>query len=345
MDLKTYPWQDGLISELQALKARMPNAVLVYGPRGIGTFEAVHAFARDLLCTHPGPDGAACGSCHGCAMFAAQTHPDIRYLVSEAESVPRDIAFVPPDNATDDRKNLYREILIHQTRGLGEFLSLKSHEGGRRVVLVYPADMIRAEAAASLLKNLEEPPADTVFLLVADAIDRVLATIRSRCRLIRARVPTREESLAWLQAQGVADAEQKLVDAGGMPVAVFDEDARFVLAPEARRAILDVLAQGARGNAAGVIDAVGRDVTLSAAALVFSRWAWDLAAVREGAPARYYPQYQQDLQAVARGSSAAGLYRWINSVRDVRRVASHPLQAKTVIEALMLSYQRCLAQG
>lgn len=343
MAVETFPWQTELLASLNELRDRLPNGILVYGPRGIGTFEAVHAFAKNLLCESPDIHGNACGHCHGCHMFDAFTHPDIRYVVSEAESVPRELPFTPPDNATDDRKNLYKEILIYQTRALTDFLNLTSHEGGRRVVLVYPADMIRAEAAASLLKSLEEPPENTVFLLVADEIDRVLPTIRSRCRLIRARVPTKEESIAWLTQKGVDNPEQKLIEAGGMPLSVFDQDARFVLAPELRDKILNVLAQGKTGNPADVIDAVGKDVTLSAAALLFSRWAWDLASVRQGGTARYYPQYQSQLSMIASAAPAAGLYMWINSVRDVRRVASHPLNTKTVIEALMLSYQRNLS--
>ena len=62
------------------------------------------------------------------------THPDIRYVVSEAEALPRGLPFVAPDNASANRKNLYREILIHQPRALADFLNLKSHEGGVRVV-------------------------------------------------------------------------------------------------------------------------------------------------------------------------------------------------------------------
>ena len=344
MEIKTYPWQSELLASLNELKNKLPNGILVYGPRGIGTFDAVHAFARNLLCQNPNPDGSACGHCHGCHMFDVNTHPDIRYVVSEAESLPRELPFTPPDNATDDRKNPYREILIYQTRALTDFLNLTSHEGGKRVVLVYPADMIRAEAAASLLKSLEEPPEETVFLLVTDEIDRVLPTIRSRCRLIRARVPTPDESIAWLESQGVTDARSKLIEAGGMPLSVCDQDPRFYLAPELRDKILDVLSQGQNTNVAEVIDAVGRDVTLSAVALIFSRWAWDLAGVRQGAAPRYYPERKRQLQEVAETSSASGLYMWINSVRDVRRVASHPLNAKTVIEALLLSYQRSLAQ-
>lgn len=81
-------------------------------------------------------------------------------------------------------------------------------------------------------------------MLVADEIDRVLPTIRSRCRLIRAGAPTREQSLEWLKSQGVQEAERKLTEAGGMPLAVFDEDARFRLSDEMRERFLAYLKLG-----------------------------------------------------------------------------------------------------
>lgn len=340
MTLKLYPWQTQLEKDLLALRDRLPNGILVYGPRGTGIFDLVWAFAKSLLCEKPAPDGTPCGRCRGCHLAGAGTHPDIRYIVSEAESLPRDIAFAAPDNAAGDRKSPYREILIYQTRSLSDFLNLKSHEGGVRIVLVYPADRIRAEAAASLLKSLEEPPENTVFMLVADEIDRVLPTIRSRCRLIRASAPTHEEALAWLQQQGVADAEQRLVEAGGMPLAVFDEDARFKMSEATRGKMLDYLAKGRHATPAEALTIVDKDVTLSAAALFLSRWAWDLASAMVGAEPQYFPQCAGQIREIVRTAEPTGLYTWINSVRDVRRVSDHPLNARTVIEALLLSYAR-----
>ncbi len=342
MTLKLYPWQDELEKALSNLRGRLPNGILVYGPRGTGLFDMVRGFAESLLCEHPAPDGTPCGSCKGCRLVKAGTHPDIRYVVSEAESLPRSIPFTPPETAASDRKTVYREILIHQTRALADFLNLKSNEGRVKVVLVYPADRIRAEAAASLLKSLEEPPEDTVFILVADEIDRVLATIRSRCRLIRASAPSREEALAWLQSKGVENAEHKLTEAGGMPLAVFDEDPRFKLTDEVREKLFAYLGKGAAAQPQEALAVVDKDVTLSAATLFLSRWAWDLASAKVGCPVQYFPEQAAQIKAVAQAADAAGLYTWINSVRDARRVSEHPLNARTVIEALLLSYARNL---
>ena len=194
MGLAVYPWQEELARELVSFRNNLPNGLLIYGPRGIGTIDLVVAYAKSLFCEHPHRDGTPCGECKGCKMANAFTHPDLRYVVSEAEAIPRGIPFEPPSNASKDRK-IYREILIHQPRELTDFLNLAPHiENGRRIIVVYPADAIRADAAATFLKSLEEPPERTTFLLVADDIDRVLPTIRSRCRLLRAKAPTHEEA-------------------------------------------------------------------------------------------------------------------------------------------------------
>ncbi|MCF0253153.1 MAG: DNA polymerase III subunit delta [Duodenibacillus sp.] len=340
MALSVYPWQDGLARDLQALRGRLPNGLLVHGPRGIGTFELLLRFARSLLCRAPGPDGEPCGRCKGCAMTAAHTHPDLRYVVSEAECAPRGLPFEPPEGAGDSRKNLYQDILIHQPRALQDMLTLTSHSGGRRVIVVYPADRLRPEAAATLLKTLEEPPGDTVFLLAADDIDRVLPTIRSRCRLLRAAPPSREEALAWLAGQGVKEPGEALALAGGMPLAAFETDPRRVLAPAARKAFEELLARGGRASPAEIIAAVPRDLQLPAAALFFSRWAWDLASVRQGGAPRYFPHRAKQLQALAAQLSAPALYRWVNAAADVSRAAGHPLSAQLAAERLLLAYQR-----
>ena len=343
MALALYPWQEKLAAALNAMRERMPNGLLIYGPRGIGTFELAERFARSLLCTSPAPGGEACGHCKGCKLTSAMTHPDLVYVLSEAEAVPRELPFAEPENATSERKNLYREILIHQTRHLPEIFSLKPNMGGRRVVLVYPADQLRAEAAAAILKSLEEPPENTLFILVADSVDFVLPTIRSRCRLLKAEPPTPNEALAWLKTRKVPDPEGALVAAGGMPLAVFEKDEKRVLTPEQRAKLLDFLRLGRRGNAAAAVGAVTRDMTLQATSVFLSRWAWDLAGAVSGVAPRYFPGEARVFEELAQGGlKPTAIFMWVNSVRDVCRVSDHPLTARVVIEQLLLAYLRAI---
>ena len=127
-----------------------------------------------------------------------------------------------------------------------------------------------------------------------------------------------------------------------MPLAVFEEDARYRLSDEVREKFLAYLVQGRQAPAAQALSIVDKDVTLSAAALFLSRWAWDLASAQVGAEPQYFPQYKDQIEAVARAADPSGLYTWINSVRDVRRVSEHPLNARAIIEALLISYARNL---
>ena len=96
MGLAIYPWQEELAQELVSFRETLPNGLLIYGPRGIGTIDLVIAYAKSLFCEHPKKDGTPCGECKGCKMAQAFTHPDLRYVVSEAESIPRGIPFEPP---------------------------------------------------------------------------------------------------------------------------------------------------------------------------------------------------------------------------------------------------------
>ena len=73
MGLAIYPWQSELASQLVAVRDSLPNGLLVYGAKGIGTIDLVIAFARSLFCEHPAKDGTPCGQCKGCRMAAANT--------------------------------------------------------------------------------------------------------------------------------------------------------------------------------------------------------------------------------------------------------------------------------
>ena len=144
------------------LAGRLGHAHLVAGPEGVGKGFLVRRWAAMLLCRNPqtgsGPDPQACGHCPSCQALRSGNH--VGYLeISTEGSGPVEIARM-------------REIL--------HFLSLRGD--GRRVVLIDNADQLREEAANALLKILEEPPAETHFLLVSHRPARLLKTIVSRCQ-------------------------------------------------------------------------------------------------------------------------------------------------------------------
>ena len=109
------------------------------------------------------------------------------------------------------------EIVVDQIRELSARLAMNSQFGGWQVASIDPADAMNPAAANALLKTLEEPAAQTMLILLADAPWRLPQTIRSRCQRIEFHMPATADALAWLQAEGVRDAAGALAAAGGNP--------------------------------------------------------------------------------------------------------------------------------
>ncbi|MGD9584048.1 MAG: DNA polymerase III subunit delta' [Lysobacterales bacterium] len=194
------PWQ-----QLQARRSagRLPHALLLAAPAGLGQLEFAQALVHGLLCEHNDAQGFACGHCRGCKLLAAGSHPDYRFITLEL----------------NDQDKLRKEIVIEQIRHLCEQSARTSHFGGHRLALIDPADKLNHNAANALLKTLEEPDENAVFLLLSEQPSRLPATIRSRCQRITIPLPSHAQALAWLTAEGVpADAAQAaLVLADGNP--------------------------------------------------------------------------------------------------------------------------------
>lgn len=136
-------------------RKRMPHAILLSGPSGIGKFMVASVLATALLCqASPGP----CGSCQSCLQVSYGTHPDL--------------LLVSPDGAN---------IKIEQIRNLQHEVAMTPYVSARRVCMIDGAELMTVQAANSLLKVLEEPVGDVVFILVASNKQMLLPTIISRC--------------------------------------------------------------------------------------------------------------------------------------------------------------------
>ncbi|HEY6721582.1 MAG TPA: DNA polymerase III subunit delta', partial [Burkholderiales bacterium] len=210
-----FTWQEPAWKAWTRLRERLHHAVLIQSGEGFGEFEFAQAVAQSLLCEKPRPGGYACGSCQACHWFLQGNHPDFRLIVPES---------MAPDRREEDTEPAKKEtrseqIRIEQVRELAGFLSVGTHRAGLRVLLIYPAETMNANTQNALLKSLEEPPPDTVFLLVATQSERLLATVRSRCMKVGLPIPESGEVVRWLKEQGVAHPEATLAGVGGAPLA------------------------------------------------------------------------------------------------------------------------------
>ncbi len=186
------PWVEAAWAQWHRRVAdeRVPHAVLVAGPAGLGKRALAADIGAALLCDARRPDGRACGRCRACLLLAAGTHPDFRRISFEVN---------------EDTDKLRTEIVVEQIRKLRDAMAQTSQFGGWRVALFDPAEGMNTASFNALLKTLEEPAARAVLLLVADRPSLLPATIRSRCQRIDLRFPPRAEALAWLVAGGLAE--------------------------------------------------------------------------------------------------------------------------------------------
>lgn len=161
----------------------MTHAWLFTGPAGSGRSVAARALASALQCTSEGAPG--CGQCPGCRTVQAGSHPDVRAIVPEGLS-----------------------ISVSEMRGVVQLAARRPAFGRWQIVVIEDADRLTEQAFNALLKMIEEPPAQTVFLLCAPSThpDDVSVTIRSRCRLVSLRTPPAEAVAGVLMADGI-DAE------------------------------------------------------------------------------------------------------------------------------------------
>lgn len=343
----TYPWQQGAWTRLQQMRERLPHAILFHGPLGVGKAHFMESFAQALLCENVRPDGHACGSCASCGWFLQNNHPDYRRVRPEAledepgaegeegaESTPAASAKAKAGKAPS------KEIKIEQVRALADFMNISTHRQGLRVVVLYPAESLNMPASNALLKTLEEPPPGTVFLLASNSLDRLLPTILSRCRKFAMPMPALDEALAWLEAQGVRDADSWLREQGGAPLAALAE------AEAGSREDLETLLQFlAAPSADGALRSAEKLSKAALPALVAwqQRWLYDVFSLKLSGKIRYYPRYQKALAALAARVSTGSLNRAIKAAGERRAVADHPLSAKLFVEDMLLEYTSCCA--
>ncbi len=256
--VRGHPHPLGLLKRAIA-SGRVASAYLFVGPDGVGKDRSALALAQTLNCRAPreGPD--ACGECFPCRRIAEGLHPDVIAIQRELKEPPKD----PNDAKTRallarrleeiPEGDLSEVITVEQVTAMQARMPFRPHEGGRRVVIIREPERLygtQGKAANRVLKTLEEPPADTHFVLLSARPSQVLTTIRSRCQVVRFGLLDDGDVVAALEGLGVDSAAAR--DA----VALADGSigkALIMLDPEAmehRRglmtAILTALKQGGR---------------------------------------------------------------------------------------------------
>lgn len=328
------PWQHDLASAWLTQRERFAHAWLIHGMPGIGKQRFALAAAASLLCASP-IDGLACGQCQDCQWIRSGNHPDLRRIRPDAVAAEEGIAQSADDAAPATSKNPSREIRIDQLRELGSWFNTATHRGGWRVAVLYPARAMNVISANALLKVLEEPPAHTVFLLVADAPDQLLPTLLSRCRRLPLPVPPVQDSLDWLTGQGVDKPADWLAAASQAPLRAWQmAQDREQACPDWVSDVLRLAASNATnpdlGAVADRLEKIAPEVWIDTLQRLFV----DLSLARHQLAPRYFPSLQALEPLAARTSSrnVAEISRWL---AEQRAVASHPLNTRLFVHAVL----------
>jgi DNA polymerase-3 subunit delta' len=305
---------------------------LIQSGEGLGEFEFAQACAQSLLCEKPQPDRQACGTCHACNWFSLGNHPDFRLIV------PESMAPESREEGAEPAKKRSEQIRIEQARELADFLAVGTHRGGLRVILVYPAEAMNVNTQNALLKNLEEPPPATVFLLVTTQPERLLATVRSRCLKFSLPFPPPDPILLWLREQGLKQPEATLAGAGGAPLAAL----KAVNTDADRLRFIEDLGNPGFDPIA-LAEAVVR-IPLGDLVGWLQRWSYDLLLARVAGRVRYNPNQERVIADTARHCDAVDIAAYLRRLAQARALARHPLNAKLFVEDLLLQYQRLVAR-
>lgn len=215
---------------------RVPHAIMLCGPSGCGKMALAIAFASYLLCSNR-RDGDSCGVCPQCAMTAKYAHPDLHFsypvirpagtgsehkmssedFMSEWRHMLDGGPYFNIDRWLDEMgaANQQAQIGVGESDLILKRLSLKSSQGGYKVVIIWLPERMNAECANKILKLLEEPPHETVFLMVCEEPERLIDTIRSRAQRIDIkRIDTQAMTDALTERRGLdADTAMRVARA------------------------------------------------------------------------------------------------------------------------------------
>ena len=206
---ESLPWLTATRAQISGLigAGRLPHALLILAKEGVGSEPLADWIAAATLCESD--DARPCGVCAACALLLADNHPDLHRVEREEDA---------------------QQLKIEQVRDLIDAITYTSYRGGYKIGMLVGAERLNAAGANAFLKTLEEPPANTLLMLLASPNHRLPATIASRCRRLIVPLPPEAAAIDWLSEQGIGarEAAVRLHMSHGAPLLAAGLDAAAV---------------------------------------------------------------------------------------------------------------------
>jgi DNA polymerase-3 subunit delta' len=261
----------------------------------------------------------ACERCQGCRLSAAQSHPDFYQITADDGS---------------------QQIKIDQIRAFNEFTFLSRQFAPYKIGLISAAETLNQYAANSLLKTLEEPPAETLILLVTHNAARLPATIRSRCQRIDFVPPPRSQSVGWLKDRvNEINPEVLLPIVHGRPLEALDLVRSGKL--QVRQSVFDDLIR-LLSDEVSPVSCARRWEKIDIPLLLDWLMTWLLDAVRlhVGADANRLdnPDFYQNLTVLSGRSKLQYLFELYTEMLEFKRVSDSSLNPQLLREDILLAW-------
>ncbi|MDX1650861.1 MAG: DNA polymerase III subunit delta' [Brumimicrobium sp.] len=201
---------------------RISHAQLFLGKTGYGSLPLALAFIQYLFCENRSSEDS-CGTCSSCNKMMTLQHPDVHFSFPTVQAVSKtsdpqfkewkEMALNNPYFSlnqwiySSDPKGRNPVISKHQSEEIVKKLALKSYEGGYKVSVIWMADEMNTVCANKLLKIIEEPPAKTLFILIAEKQEEIMPTILSRTQLVKIKQIEEVALEAYLKKHGIGDQD------------------------------------------------------------------------------------------------------------------------------------------
>ncbi len=296
---------------------RLAHAYLFHGEEGIGKRSVAEIFARGAMCSG---EAVPCNLCPSCTKFLRGVHPDLHRL--------------SPSGAF---------IKIEHVREVESLLVFRPAAGKRKVVLIDEADRMKEETANALLKTLEEPPPETLLILITPHPQALLPTMISRCEQVRFIPPSFEECRAGLESRELTrqDTERLLAILGNRPGPLFSTDVESAAQEASRLAALVRLDRLARPDEVLALayefsrDAETFDRTLRFLAGWLASIAYLHAGVSQSSPPD--PSLEEERRRWAQQVKPERIEMLLSLVARLHRAAVRNVNRQLSLEALLFA--------